>query len=124
MTKMSMISVQRKFKHSVNVTIFRNCGKVMFSKACVKNSVQEGKVYTPQADTSLGRPPPRQTATAVDGTHLVKQECIPVGCLLSAVVVICWGRGSAQGVSARGCLPGRVSAREVCLPDPCPPPPL
>ena len=52
-----MFSVQRKFKHSVNVTIFRNCGKVMFSKACVKNSVQEGKVYTPQADTPLGRPP-------------------------------------------------------------------
>ena len=75
-------------------------------------------MYTPRQTPPWAEPPPptpRQTATAVDGTHLVKQECIPVGCLLSAVVAICWGRGSAEGVSARGCLPRGVSARKgVC----------
>ena len=54
-----------------------SCGKVMFSQACVKNSVHSGGVClgpqadtplnrhpqtdTPLADTSLGRPPSRQT---------------------------------------------------------------
>ena len=49
-----------------------------------------------------------------------KQECIPVGCILSAAVAVCWGGGvSARGVSAQGavsaqggqCLPGGV-----CIP--------
>ena len=71
----------------VNVRIFTvrnsNCGKVMFSQACVKNSVQGGV-----AQPALGQTPPagilactgaytlpgRQTplpptATAADGTH-------------------------------------------------------
>ena len=72
---------------------------VMFSQACVKNSVHRVEVYTPLVDTPLGRHPlrrhppdrhcpwadnprqtlplgryprhphPRQTVTAVDGTH-------------------------------------------------------
>ena len=72
----------------------RSRGKVIFSQACVKNSVRGGvhpvadtppgrhppRADTPQtntpsrqtpsqADTPLGRHPPRQTATAADGTH-------------------------------------------------------
>ena len=55
----------------------RSCGKVMFSQACVKNSVHRGKVYTPQqADTPSGQTPPKADttppspmATAADGTH-------------------------------------------------------
>ena len=41
----------------------RSCGKVMFSQACVKNSVYRGvgvhtpRADTPQADTPLGRHP-------------------------------------------------------------------
>ena len=33
-----------------------------------------------------------------------KQECIPVGCLPSAAVAVCWGVGDVcqEGVSARG----------------------
>ena len=39
-----------------------SCGKVIFSQACVKNSVHK-RVYTPWADTpsTLGRHLPRQT---------------------------------------------------------------
>ena len=77
----------------------RSCGKVIFSQACVKNSVHSGgggstSVHagihprgqtppwadTPQADTPLDRHPPgrhppgqttpQQTATVVDGTQL------------------------------------------------------
>ena len=59
-----------------------SCGKVMFSQTCIKNSVHKGEVYTHQADNPrqtpapLGRlplgadmPPPKQMATAEDGTH-------------------------------------------------------
>ena len=47
-----------------------SCGKVMFSQAHVKNSVQKG-MYPPQADTSHSNttPPPPETTTAADGTH-------------------------------------------------------
>ena len=38
---------------------------------------------------------------------MFKQECIPVGCVPSAAVAICWGGG---------CLPGGVSAQRGCLP--------
>ena len=53
----------------------RSCEKVMFSQACVKNSVHRGEVCTPRSDTSgqthsPGRhPSPRQTATVADGMH-------------------------------------------------------
>ena len=50
----------------------QSCGKVMFSQACVKNSVhREGEVYTPWADTPRADtlPPSPQTSTAADGTH-------------------------------------------------------
>ena len=62
----------------------RSYGKVMFSQACVKNSVHRGRCKPPWADTPLGRhpvpprqtpllgrhpPPHHQTATAADGTH-------------------------------------------------------
>ena len=55
-----------------------SCGKVMFSLACVKNSVQRGGVSAPVHDgihTPLGRQPPGrtpspwQTASAADGMH-------------------------------------------------------
>ena len=49
-----------------------------------------------------------------------KQECIPVGCVPSAAVAVCWGDLPARGgeMSARGVLP----ARGVCLvcPGGCP----
>ena len=60
----------------------RSCGKVMFSQACVKDSVHGGGGVSqhalgqtpPWADTPPVRHPPRQTvppstATAADGTH-------------------------------------------------------
>ena len=42
-----------------------------------------------------------------------KQECIPVGCVPSSAVAVCWGRGSAPGgVCSRGvCVPGGVCSR-------------
>ena len=55
-----------------------SCGKVMFSQACIKNSVDGGGClphfmlgYT-DTDTPLGRPPlpPPETATAANGTYL------------------------------------------------------
>ena len=52
----------------------RSCGKVMFSQACVKNSVHRGVHplgrQPPGQTPPLGRHPlPRQTATAANGTH-------------------------------------------------------
>ena len=44
-----------------------------------------------------------------------KQECIPVGCIPSAAVVVLW-RG---GVCLRGVCPGEVSAQWGCLPGGC-----
>ena len=41
-------------------------------------------------------------------TKYFKQECIPVGCVPSAVVAVCWGGGLPGG----GCLPGGGG---VCL---------
>ena len=43
----------------------------------------------------------------------VQQECIPVGCVPSAAVAVCWGRGVSAwggGVCLVGCLPRGVSA--------------
>ena len=53
---------------------YSSCGKVMFSQACVKNSVQGGGVYPSMhwADTPF--PPP--TATAADLRILL--ECVLV----------------------------------------------
>ena len=51
----------------------RSCGKVMFSQACVKNSVHRGVCILactgqiPPTQYMLGYMPP--AATAVDGTH-------------------------------------------------------
>ena len=56
-----------------------------------------------------------------------KQECIPVGCVPSAAVAVCWGGvclggGVCPGVSAQGgvcpggCLHRGVSAQGVCIP--------
>ena len=55
----------------------RSCSKVIFSQACVKNSVHGGGGlpqcmlgYTPLDRPPMGRhTPPQQTATAADGTH-------------------------------------------------------
>ena len=46
-----------------------------------------------------------------------KQECIPVGCVLSAAVAVCLGGVCQEGICPSGCLPmgGRV-ARGVRLP--------
>ena len=75
-------------------------------KADVTRSPKHGHQWTPK------------------GTKLLQQESIPVGCVPSAAVAVCWGvcsrgclpRGeSARGVSAQGarlpwgCLPGGVS---------------
>ena len=62
-----------------------SCGKVMFSQACVKNSIHGGGgrgvclqvrgVYTPLGRHPLRQtppgqtPPPKETASAADGTH-------------------------------------------------------
>ena len=46
---------------------------------------------------------------------MLLQECIPVGCVPSAAVAVCWG-----GVSARGCLPGGCLPGGVCLEGVCP----
>ena len=48
-----------------------------------------------------------------------KLECIPLRCVPSAAVVVCWQGGvfqevSAQGVSAKGCLLGGVCPGGVC----------
>ena len=65
--------------HHIITVRKRSCGKVIFSQACVKNSVHGGEeVYTPwQADTlpgqtptPLGRHPASpEMATAADGMH-------------------------------------------------------
>ena len=49
---------------------------------------------------------------------VMKQECIPVGCLPSTAVAVCWGvclegQCMLRGVSARRCLPKGVSAQGV-----------
>ena len=47
----------------------RSCGKVMFSQACVKNSVHREEVYTPPcADTPPRTDPPTQVDTLL-GRH-------------------------------------------------------
>ena len=61
--------------------------------------------------------------------YIMKQECIPVGCVPSAAVAVCWGGGSSRGeVSARGgvCLGGVYVCSEggllrvcVCVPGGC-----
>ena len=43
----------------------------------------------------------------------LKQECIPVGCVLSATVAVSWEGGC---LPRRGCLPGGMSAQGGCLP--------
>ena len=55
------------------------------------------------------RPPPTQKhCDPGSRKHQTKLECIPVGCVPSAAVAVCWGGGClpAKGVSDRGCLPG------------------
>ena len=50
-----------------------------------------------------------------------EQECIPVGCVPSAAVAVCWMGVVCPGVSARGCLPGGVcilACTEVDTPSP------
>ena len=73
------------------------CGKVMFSQACVKNSIHGGGgawclplslgVYTPrQTPPPLGRHPPSppETATAADGTHPTgMHSCLVCLCFVS-----------------------------------------
>ena len=74
---------------------------------------------------------------------IYEQECIPVGCVTSAAVAVCWGRGSGWGVfgqgvwclARRGCLPrggclpgggvcpgGSARRGDICLG--CTPPPM
>ena len=47
----------------------RSCGKVMFSQACVKNSIHRGHVHPPGQAPPWQTPPSQQTASAADGTH-------------------------------------------------------
>ena len=62
-------------------------------------------------------------------SSVYKQECIPVGCLSSAAVGVCWGEGSLpgggvsaqEGVAAQGMSAWGVSAfGAVCLGGVCP----
>ena len=47
-----------------------------------------------------------------------KQECIPVGCVPSAAVAVCWGVSGRGRVSAqRGCVPACTEADTI--PPPC-----
>ena len=50
---------------------------------------------------------------AVFSKNLAKQECIPVGCVLSAAVAVCLGVCLPRGVSAWGCLPSGCLPRGV-----------
>ena len=98
----------------------RSCGKVMFLHLSVSHSVHLGGVWqTPHRQT------PHPMATAADGTHptgllsyfldlffqtkekatvnIMKQECIPVGCVLSTAVA---AGGVSQYALGRGlCIP-------------------
>ena len=58
-------------KHPVIITVRkRSCGKVMFSQACVKNSVHgRGRCAPLWADTLLDRHPPGQTPPRPDTTR-------------------------------------------------------
>ena len=58
-------------------------------KADVTRSPKHGHQWTPK------------------GTKLLQQESIPVGCVPSAAVAVCWGGGCLSGGSVRGggCLP-------------------
>ena len=52
--------------------------------------------------------------------HILQQECIPVGCLLSAAVAVCLGvsvKGAVcpGGVCPEGCLPRGVSIGGECV---------
>ena len=84
-----------------NLITVRNssCGKVMFSQACVKNSVQGGCLphcicwdTPPDTHTSPGHtplpPPLPETATAVDGTHSTGMHSCQYLCLLGLCFVV------------------------------------
>ena len=76
----------------------RSCGKVMFSQACVKNSVHTGERCTPPADTCPGQTPlcqadtpwadsPPEMATATDSTHpTAMYSCYHLQCSCSKVM--------------------------------------
>ena len=51
--------------------------------------------------------------------HIFQQECIPVGCVPSAAVAVCWGGGLPRGVRPGGICPrgGGGSAQGWCLAD-------
>ena len=125
------------------------------SNAHVKNTVESRKLWISltmlsERDMRHEAPVSGSCDTAPTKTiNRLKQECIPVGCVPSAAVAVCWGEGgclcvwgglcmsrgclpggpgrvSAQGMSAwggvcpRGCLPGGCVCQEGCLPDPLP----
>ena len=50
-----------------------------------------------------GRTPPSQSNFihfhAVFGKYYTKKECIPVGCVPSAAVAVCWGKGRGMSTS-------------------------
>ena len=80
----------------------RSCGKVMFSQACIKNSVRGGggRCTPVRADTPLGRHPPgqtplRQTATAADDRH-------------STGMHFCSFMSSVNSYISRQCYPNKV----------------
>ena len=70
-------SVFFKYHFSLFTIRKRSWGKVLFTQACVKNSVHRGGVYpsmpwgrqTPRQTPLLGQTLPLKTATAVDGVH-------------------------------------------------------
>ena len=66
MFKTTKFKLQFKYLLSLIITVRNSsCGEVMFSQACVKNSVHREGV----SQHALGQTPPTPTATAADGAH-------------------------------------------------------
>ena len=68
----SVLVVTKLFNIAINYRPWGSCRKVMFSQACVKNSVHRGEGCIPAwtgADTHPPLSPPPPTATAAGGMH-------------------------------------------------------
>ena len=81
---MEMMNLRTPVLNTIITVRNSNCGKVMFSQACVKNSVPGG--VHPLLDTPLPLDTPHNpTVTAADGTH-------PTG-IHSCIIFIWWIQG-------------------------------